>query len=540
MRRPLASACSALLAGSLLLLPLTAATASVFGQPVVDAAVQVTNDSGLARGHATPALAVSPKDHQTIVEADSEAYASRCGVRVSRDGGLTWAPATQPPTPPDWPGCGFAVTGSMASLAFAPDGTLFYAFSAFQPTSYQQRIYLASSTDLGVSWATTALPRIGPDPSKQLFGADAMPSLVVDRTDPNRIYVAWWSNNGTWNFPSTITGATSSSWCRLVDKPFIARPWVAVSSDGGKTFGNPVDMARGVDRCTTEPYLTQAADGSLLAFFGQSTRTATPGQAPPAHLFMSVSHDHGSSFTVSTVNIQAARTDSGAATATSDWLSGPSPKVDLSTGDIYVTWESLGGSLPAILFKRSTDNGRTWGPVVKINDADPPRAWHFPQEFPTMGVSANGRIDIVWYDYRNDLGAAGTSSDSFQDVYYAYSTDHGATFSKNVRVNDRVIDRRFGPWVGSIDGPLGIVSSNTSVNVAWDDTRNGNSTTASQDIYFTRIRYTSAAGVFGTKTNSRTSPVVAGLLGAAIALVVGGVIILIVARSGPRKTASVT
>ena len=536
MRRLLASVVVAVLGGSVLVAPISTASASPLTQPVVDAAVQVTADSGLARGHATPALAVDPRDPQTLVEADSEAYASHCGVHVSRDGGLTWSQASQPSTPPDWQGCGFAVTGVMASLAFTPNGTLYYTFSAFQPSTYQQRIYFASSADLGVSWTTTALPRIGPDPSKQQYGADAMPSLLVDRSDPNRVYVAWWSNNGTWNMPTAITGLTSSAWCRLVAAPIIARPWLAVSTDGGRTFSPAVDMAPGVDKCTTEPYLAQAKDGSLLAFFGQSPRTTTPGHASPANLFMSASHDRGKTFTVSTVNVQAARTDPGAATATSDWLSGPSPKVDPRNGDIYVTWESLGGSVPAILFKRSTDGGRNWDPVVKVNDADPLRAWHFPEEFPTMSVAPNGRVDIVWYDYRNDVGAAGASSNSFQDVYYSYSTDNGRTFSKNIRVNDRVIDRRFGPWQGSIDGPLGIVSSNTSVNVAWDDTRNGNTTTASQDIYFTRIRYSTAAGIYGrAPAGARTNPWLAGLLGAAIAIVGCGVVVLLLAQSGRRR-----
>ena len=132
-------------------------------------------------------------------------------VHVSRNGGLTWSPATQPPTPPDWQGCGFAVTGAMADLAFDADGTLYYAWSAFQATTYQQRIYLAKSTDLGLTWDISALPRIGPDPRQREYGADTMPSLVVDRDDPNRVYVAWWSNNGIWNQPSPSPARTARS-----------------------------------------------------------------------------------------------------------------------------------------------------------------------------------------------------------------------------------------------------------------------------------------------------------------------------------------
>lgn len=154
----------------------------------------------------------------------------------------------------------------MADLAFAPDGTLYYAFSAFQPTSYQQRIYLARSTDLGQTWQVTALPRIGPDPATRQMGMDAIPSLVIDRDNPNRVYVAWWSNNGSWTLPSSLSGADSSVWCRLVDNRILARPWVSASNDGGQTFSAPVDMAPGIGHCTTEPYITQASDGSIVAF----------------------------------------------------------------------------------------------------------------------------------------------------------------------------------------------------------------------------------------------------------------------------------
>src|SRR5437763_4674612 len=99
---------SAVVAGLVLSSPASAATLK---QPDVDAAVQVTTDVGAARGHATPAMAQDPTDPLTLVIADTDAYASRCGVSVSRDGGLSWSAATQPQTPPDWPGCGFAVTG---------------------------------------------------------------------------------------------------------------------------------------------------------------------------------------------------------------------------------------------------------------------------------------------------------------------------------------------------------------------------------------------------------------------------------------------
>ncbi|MDQ3898220.1 MAG: glycoside hydrolase [Actinomycetota bacterium] len=525
------------LAAAVALVPWASAGAAPLKQPEVDGAVQVTSDLGSGRGHATPVLAMHPDDPQTLVLAEGDAYTSRCMVHVSRNGGLTWSNATQPQTPPDWPGCGFAVTGALADLAFAPDGTLYYAFSAFQPTTYQQRIYLARSSDLGMTWTTTALPRIGPNPARREFGADAMPSIVVDRDDPTLVYVAWWSNNGIWNMPESITGASGSIWCRLVENRGLARPWLSVSHDGGATFSDPVDMAPGIGHCTTEPYLTQGKDGAILAFFGEATRTLEEGKAPPAHLYFSASTDQGKTFTVTPVHTQSGPADGRASTSTSDWLSAPSPGVDPKTGAIYVTWEEMGQGTPQILFARSTDKGKTWSEPVKVNDVDPKRDWDFADQMPTLGVAPNGRIDVAWYDYRNDpTFKEGDTRNGFQDVYYASSTDGGRTWSKNRPVNDRIIDRRFGSRrTGSIYGPLGLVSTDKAAYVAWDDTRNGNEQNGNQDIYFTRVRYVAPAEVFAGRPDNGMSPWVAGLLGASIAVALGGLIVVIGAQDLRRR-----
>jgi hypothetical protein len=240
------------------------------------------------------------------------------------------------------------------------------------------------------------------------------------------------------------------------------------------------------------------------------------------------------------VYTQTGVADGRASTSTSDWTSGPSPAVDLETGNLYVTWEDMGEGVPRILFSRSTDEGRTWSAPVKVNDADPKRDWDFSDQMPTMAVAPNGRIDVVWYDYRNDAGfKEGDTRNTFQDVYYAFSIDEGRTFSENVRLNDRAIDRRFGPRrTGGIYGPLGIVSTDKAVSVAWDDTRNGSEATGTQDIYFTRVRYAPPAEAFGGKVDTGTSPWVGGLLGAAIALAIAGLVFIIGSQAAKRRAAA--
>ena len=79
-----------------------------------------------------------------------------------------------------------------------------------------------------------------------------------------------------------------------------------------------------------------------------------------------------------------------------------------------------------------------------LNDDDPAKI--FPQGIPNMAVAPNRRVDIAWWDLRNDPGI------SFgNDVHYASSSDNGATWSKNMRVTGQLGpnpgrgDRRAGP-----------------------------------------------------------------------------------------------
>jgi hypothetical protein len=101
-------------------------------------------------------------------------------------------------------------------------------------------------------------------------------------------------------------------------------------------------------------------------------------------------------------------------------------------GNIYLlahvtpyAWQA-GDDPQDIHFVRSSDGGATWSAPVRVND-DPPGANAY-QWFAMLGVAANSRIDAVWYDTRNGSGSAPYR---YSQLYYAYSWDGGATWSKN-------------------------------------------------------------------------------------------------------------
>lgn len=99
-------------------------------RPRVDAAVQVTGAVNPFRAYASPVVAVHPRSSRTVVVAHGEARSSGCGVHLSTDGGLSWTEGASR-LPRDVHGCVRNTNGPIADLAFAPDGTLYYAFAGY-------------------------------------------------------------------------------------------------------------------------------------------------------------------------------------------------------------------------------------------------------------------------------------------------------------------------------------------------------------------------------------------------------------------------
>ncbi len=121
---------------------------------------------------------------------------------------------------------------------------------------------------------------------------------------------------------------------------------------------------------------------------------------------------------------------------------------------------------------RSEDSGATWSAPVTVND-DVGNAW---QWFGTMAVAPDGRIDVIWNDTRADPGGFDS------ELYYAYSTDAGLTFSPN-----QVLSDPFDPHVGwpqqnKLGDYYDIVSDHTGVHIAWAATHNGE-----QDVYYLHL-----------------------------------------------------
>lgn len=490
------------------------ATAST-QQPQPDGAVQVTATPTPVRAHATPVVAVHPDDPAVVAVAEGDARSGRCSLHVSTNAGLSWSEAASP-QPADWPICVRNTQGPIADLVFDAAGTAYYAFVGWQPDDWESRIFLARSTDFGATWETTAL---SPEPPYEPAdsGSHALPSVVLDPTRPDRVYVTWSQNYGLWNLESLLpNGATQADYPR--------RPLVAISDDGGRTFSAPIDMGGDVKASLTVPQMVVGPDGTLFAFFGEFQG---PPDAEEAGLYLATSPDGGQTWNQEVIHIMPA----GEMFA---FLLTPSPAVNLQSGELYVAWEDTGERPPAVLFMRSEDRGDTWSQPVKLNDVDPQRNWDFKEFNPWIDVAPNGRIDAVWTDWRDDPTFDPDDAEdrnALQHVYYTHSTDGGRTWAPNTRVTDRAIDRRLSVWSTGVNGPVGLSSREGAAYVAWDDSRNATEESQTQDIYFTRVHLSSEGVLASGGSLAWSDRVLWALLGMSIALVVGGAVLLAARRS---------
>jgi hypothetical protein len=494
------------------------------GRPTVDGATQVTENPVSARAHAVPAVAVHPDNPHVLALVEGEAYGAQCALHVSTDAGLTWT--TRPlPQPGEWPDCMYANLGPVADVTFAPDGTLLVAHSGHNPQTYKSRIFVSRSDDLGRSWDTTAVPRVGPDLEAGQFGAGALPSIAVDPDQPERVYVGWMTNNGTWNLSEEVRQG----------REYTSRAHIAVSTDGGESFGEPTDLGGDHDGWFSQPDLVVDTEGSVHAFFGEST--SPPADAPegadgpPASLWHAVSRDGGEAFDTEALHTREPKPGG-------DWLSAPAPAVDRASGDLYLVWEeSPAGEPPFVAFMRSSDGGRSWSDPVTVNDEQPHHEWSYNQFFPSVAVAPNGRIDVAWYDYRNDVAYdPEDESNALQDVYASYSRDGGRSWAPNYRVSDRLIDRRVGVWdTFGVRGPIGVAATDEAMYVAWSDTRNGDQADGAQDVYATRARFAAPGELFAGEPATATQSLMWVGSGMGGALLVGGVLLMLTTRAARRR-----
>ena len=141
--------------------------------------------------------------------------------------------------------------------------------------------------------------------------------------------------------------------------------------------------------------------------------------------------------------------------------------------NLYLAWQTAcpenNQTLGDIVLSRSTDGGKHWSQTQTVND-DHSISAHW---FPTVTVDGSGRVNVFFYDRRDNPDKTWTH------VYMAQSVDGGRSFQANVRITDvpSFFDGQdYGDYISSASqGP------NISF-VTWTDARDGD-----PDIYVAHI-----------------------------------------------------
>ena len=537
-------------------------------EPALTKPVQATKvDVDPSRMYSSPALAIDPSNPERMVAGFADLRNRRCGIVRSVDGGRTWVKPDAGPGTPSYPFCSQSQGGVIqAPVAFGGGGMIYMGLGGWGEEEAARTggtVMVARSADLGDSWETVVVRTARDKTGDEAENLRPVQSIVVDRKTGNNdiVYMTFARSRPRLTAPNQAP----------------ASPMVAVSRDGGRSFEEPVDLVQDL-------FAPQAIRDQALA--AVTTTTAPPGSTttttrPPAAGSKAAEPNQAANFgAAGSRNGMVARLD-GKGNAYVIWPTGtanvaPSPPSGMALSkstDGGKTWSSAlaipfsydnarGGPANAysqlavtregslhivyninptpdvanyseVMHRASYDGGQTWTEAKPIGDAK--KDLYAGQYFPNLSVAPNGRIDVAWFDLRDTPGMRST------DVYYAYSTDDGKTWSKNHRMTDASIDRRLGVYGSGYDiaGQVGVASTNAYALVGWDDTRNSDEGSKAnivpggglQDIYIAAAQFQALGG----GTSSTAKVVLAGVVG----LLVVGLMLVLAAVVTKRPTGGV-
>jgi hypothetical protein len=424
---------------ALVLLAAVLALAAVSGAARVQTVANISNDGPADNGDNEVDIAVNPTNAQNLIAAWNDyGEGGSCGLGYSTNGGHTWHTDWLRGVTPEGGNQTFDYGAGDPSVGFLNDGTAVLSCAAWGSSRSQpSAIFSSRSTDGGRTWEPVQQLTFG----QSLGHLQDHNMLTIDRYH-NRALVAY----SVWN-------------------GYRARSYALISSDGGRTYQGPYEIAsdyraNAVDRFDVS--LAGAPDGTVYATSGiwqfvneWNEQAVVVSQMRPGE----------SRFTRSVKVrdlVPAPFNLPGESWRTSMQASigvESNGTVDLLTGD-FIT-----GNLDMYL-ARSTDHGLTWPNQVNLtNDQN-------DQVMMWLSIAPNGRIDTIFYDYSRSTG--------LMDVVYGQVATNGALTRTTLQSGiDGDAQPPRGPGLTPFMGDyIGIDSRNDVVALAW--TGNG---PLSQDVY---------------------------------------------------------
>jgi len=378
--------------------------------------VDVSNEDG---PQSETSITVNPNNSNAIVGGSNEIFRLPMRGYFSSDGGKNWDAVDLPlPPPATTNGTDF---GSDPGVAFDTRGNVYYSyivvfFNRFFKSIQGTEMAVAKSSDGGKTWPQVTFFNFNSGTGQ--FNDKPMIAVDTNPLSPFRdsVYVAW--DNASFN-----AGKSSANNALLF----------ARSTDGGQTFSSPLAL----NALTGGPNSVIGAD----PFVGPNGEVYVSWHdIQNNRLMINSSLDGGVIFGQqrSIAQTVVAFDDGIPAMASRRALLYPACDADRSSGanrgTLYCSWmDETATNGTDVFVARSTNRGVSWSAPVRVND-DPTgvRKDQFNQWLSVDPTS--GSINLSWNDARND------PADTKTDIFFAQSTNGGASFAPHVKVTTVMTD----------------------------------------------------------------------------------------------------
>jgi len=429
----------------------------------VDAPVDPeAGDPGDITANNSPTIAqdpVLPARLAVVNRIDTPSFS--CALQVSSDSGAHWSRVAVPIPRGEERKC------YAPDLTFAADGTLYMSYVTLRGRGNDPHAaWLVRSQDGGHTLST---------PRRVLGPLAFQVRLITDPARPRRLYLTWLQASTVGLYRFTAPG-----------NPIEATR----SDDGGSTWQPPQRVSDPGRGRVVAPTPAVGPGGELYVLYVdlREDRLDYEGAhggfgGPPYRgrfaLVLARSRDASATWQESLVESQLVPTQRFIAFLPPF----PSLAVDRRNGRIYAAYQD-GRLSPSDVYLWSLSRGaQRWRGPTRVNDT--PAHDGTSQYLPQIAVAPNGRLDVEYYDRRDD------PSNRFDELSLQSSSDGGHSFGPRVELSDRAFDSRigFGSERGMADlgSRLGLIANSAGALAAWTDTRAGTPASNKQDISFARV-----------------------------------------------------
>lgn len=403
--------------------------------------------SGTQTSQHEPSLAISRVDPNIVVVAAKD---YRDGVKhvylyVSQDGGQTWPPALQrrlPNLPAD-------ISEESDPVVTARDDGRIYVTALGYGSGHG--LFTTWSDDGGNNWSDAVAITHNQTPpgwldDKEWMAVDNFPASPYY----HNLYVAW-ANGGILFKRSTDGGTSWTINYQIIAPGATEYPYVVVATDGDVYvfyMYNWGPCANGVIR------FVKSSDGG--ATFGAPVNVANASQ-PCSPIHGGLGYDQYRFFSIITAAANP-----------------------LDPDELWVAWtddNNVTYGPTDVLYVRSTDGGTSWSSPARLShDAPGTGRDHIT---PVFAAGPDGRLHALWLDKRYD------PQNHLYHAYHTSTADGGQTWEPDHRVSEQAFDLNlyFPPPSGynAAGDYWGLDAAGNIVMAAWNTT-----VETSQDIYVAR------------------------------------------------------